>query len=77
MLQENFERTLRAMCRRTPFKSFEVELNSDGRIEVDHPEALNFRGGLAVYISAEGVPTLFDHHSVSRLIGATGEAANA
>jgi hypothetical protein len=36
-------------------------------ITVDHPEALVLRGGVAVYISAGGDPTLFDHRSVSRL----------
>lgn len=64
MLAENFERSLRALTRRVPFQPFTVELTSGGRIEVDHPEALVFRSGVAVHISAEGVPTLFDHHGV-------------
>lgn len=77
MVAENFDRTLRALARRTPFQPFTVELMSGGRIEVDHPEALVVRGGLAVYISPEGVPTLFDHHGVSRLIGESEKADKA
>ncbi len=75
MAPENFERSLRAMVRRAPFQPFTVELQSGDRIEVDHPEAMVYRGGLAVYINSQGVPTLFDHESVCRLIGATGSAA--
>lgn len=75
MLAENFERTLRALVRRTPFRPFSVELVSGTRLEVDHPEALVFRGGVAVFVSADGEPTLFDHESVSQLVGATDRTA--
>lgn len=71
MEQNNFEQTLRAFARRTPFRSFIVELVSVIRVEVDHPEALVFRGGVAACISQGWTPTLFDHEGVSRLIGVT------
>jgi len=77
MLADNFMRTLRALARRVPFKPFTVELVSGDRIEVDHPEALVFRAGLAVYIYAEGVPILFDHEGVAQLNGSTDQAASA
>jgi hypothetical protein len=77
MLPQNFERSLRAFVRRTPFRPFTVELVSGDRFQVDHPEALVFRGGLAVFISLEGVPALFDHESVSQLNGLTDEAPSA
>jgi hypothetical protein len=77
MIAESFDRSLRALARRSPFQPFAVELMSGGRIEVDHPEALVFRAGVAVYISPEGVPTLFDHHCVSRLIGEPGAVDKA
>lgn len=77
MVMESFERSLRAFVRRTPFKPFTVELVSGGRFEVDHPEDLVVRAGVAVYVNAEGVPTLFDHESVSRFIGATDQAPSA
>jgi hypothetical protein len=71
-----FEQSLRALARRKPFRSFTVELVS-GRVQIDHPEALIVRAGIAVFISASGVPTLFDHESVSQLIGTTDAAASA
>jgi len=65
------------MQRRTPFRSFTVELVSGDRIQVDHPEALILRGGEAVFVSSDGVPTLFDHESVSQQIGTSDAAASA
>ena len=69
MTADNFDRTLRAFQRRTPFRPFTVELVSGDRFQVDHPEALVLRDGVAVYVAAGGYPTLFDHESVSQLIG--------
>jgi hypothetical protein len=66
---KHFERTLRAFQRRAPYRAFTVELVSGNRFQVDHPEALVLRGGVAVFIAADGVPTLFDHESVCQLIG--------
>ena len=77
MLPENFDRALRAFCRRTPFKPFTVELVNSARFQVDHPEALVFRGGGAVFISSAGEITLFDHESVSQLLDVTDQAASA
>lgn len=69
MTTDNFDRTLRAFQRRTPFKPFTVELVSGHRFQVDHPEALVFRGGIAVFVAANGTPTLFDHERVSQVNG--------
>jgi len=44
-------------------------------IQVDHPEALVVRGGLAVYISSRGTPTILDHGSVTRVIGEAQQIA--
>ena len=65
---EHFQRSLRAVQRRTPFRPFTVELVSGNRFQVDHPEALVLRDGVAVFVAAGGVPTLFDHESVSQII---------
>ena len=65
----SFERSLRAFQRRTPFRPFTVALVNGDTFQVDHPEALVVRGGVAVYVSAGGEPTLFDHESVSQLSG--------
>ncbi|MBA3480773.1 MAG: hypothetical protein H0T51_03065 [Pirellulales bacterium] len=44
---------------------------SGDHIDVDHPEAMVIRSGVGVYVSAAGVPTLFDHESVSEVVGET------
>ena len=69
MTSEHFERTLRAFQRRTPFRTFTVALVNGDRVQVDHPEALIVRGGVAVFVAASGTPTLFDHESVSEPVG--------
>ncbi|MGE0606059.1 MAG: hypothetical protein AB7O62_02960 [Pirellulales bacterium] len=73
MNRDNFERSLRAFHRRAPFRSFTVALINGDRFRVDHPEALVFRGGIAVFVSRDGTPTLFDHESVSELVGGKSE----
>lgn len=71
MTAKNFERTLKAYQKRTPFRSFRVRLVSGEHIDVDHPEALVTRAGVAVYFASDGTPTLFDHDGVSEVIGKT------
>lgn len=65
----HFERSLRAFQRRAPFRAFTVALVNGDRFQVDHPEALVLRDGVAVFVAAGGVPVLFDHESVSQLTG--------
>ena len=69
MISKSFDKALRALVRRAPFKPFTVELVSGDRIEVHHPEALVYRSGLAVYFSPDGQPVIFDHEGVSQIIG--------
>jgi hypothetical protein len=69
MDRRSFERSLRAFQARKPYRSFTVALVNGDRVQVDHPEALVVRDGLAVFVAAGGVPTLFDHESVSQFIG--------
>ncbi len=77
MQAAQFERSLRAFQRRAPFQSFTVALINGNRVQVDHPKALVLRGGTAVYVAADGVPTLFDHSSVSQLVGARKRKSGA
>lgn len=70
MESESFDRSLRAFCRRTPFQSFTVELSSGESFSVNHPEALVYRNGVAVYIAPDGPITILDHTGVTRMIGA-------
>jgi hypothetical protein len=76
MEPENFDRSLRGFVRRRPFESVQIRLIDGVSITIDHPEAVVFRGGVAVYISPRGEPTLFDHRSVSTL-GNVPDAASA
>ena len=69
MTSSAFERSLRAFQRRQPYQPFTVALVNGDRVQVDHPEALVVRGGIAVYIDAAGVPSLFDHEGVSEFVG--------
>jgi hypothetical protein len=66
MTADNFDKALEGLKQRTPFYPFTVELVSGRRFEVDHPNALVVRDGVAVFISPGGVPVLFDYESVSQ-----------
>ena len=60
MENDNFEKLLRALSHRKPFRSYTVEFVNGEKIEVDHPEALIVRAGVAVYLSADGTPAWFE-----------------
>ena len=77
MQPDNFVRTLSAFKRRSPYRPFTVALVNGDRFEVDHPEALVVRDGVAVFIGPGGVPVLFDHEGVSQVIGDLMGQANA
>jgi hypothetical protein len=76
MIVNNFERSLGAMVHRKPFRPFTVELVSGNRTKVDHPEAVVHRAGVAVYISPDGHPVLFDQEGVCQIIGEGAEKPN-
>jgi len=69
MAPQSFENALKALQQRKPFRPFTVELVSGDRFEVDFPNALVIRDGVAVFIGPGGVPVLFDREGVSQLIG--------
>jgi hypothetical protein len=69
MAPDNFNNSLKALRQRKPFRPFTVEMVSGDRFEVDFPDALVIRDGVAVFIGPGGVPVLFDHEGVSQLIG--------
>ena len=75
MTPENFQNALEALRQRQPFRPFTVELVSGVRFEVDSPGALASRDGVALFVAPGGVPVLFDHESVSQLIGERNTAA--
>ena len=69
MEADHFDRTLTAFRRRVPFRPFTVALVNGDRFEVDHPDALVIRDGVAVFIGPGGVPVLFDHQGANQFIG--------
>ena len=77
MEADNFDRTLVTFKSRKPFRPFTVALVNGDRFEVDHPDALIVRDGVAVYIGVGGIPVLFDHEGVSQIIGDLMGQANA
>ena len=75
MMPESFQNALQALWQRRPFRPFTVELVGGDRFEVDFPDALASRDGVAIFVGPGGVPVLFDHESVSQFIGEQNTAA--
>ena len=69
MQVDNFDHSLNTFKSRSPFRPFTVALVNGDRFEVDHPDALVMRDGVAIYIGAGGVPVIFDHEGVSQIVG--------
>ena len=77
MEADAFERLLQGLTHRRPFKAFTVEFDNGEKVEVDHPEAMVVRAGVAVYLDAKGTPSWFDQLGVSRIVGAIGHDAKS
>ena len=73
----NFNRTMTAFRERLPFRPFTVALVNGDRFEVDRADAFAFRDGAAGFVGPGGVPVLFDHESVSQVIGDLMEQPNS
>lgn len=69
MDRETFTGTIRAFKQRTPFRPFTIVTASGGRHEIDHPEAIVERGGVAVFVGPGSVLVIFDYDGVSEVIG--------
>jgi len=69
MEADNFDRVLNTFKRRSPFRPFTVALVNGDRFEVDHPEAVVVRDGVAIYIAPGGIPVIFDREGVSQFSG--------
>jgi hypothetical protein len=75
MTVENFEKVLRALLNRRPFKPFTIELNTEERFEIDAPDATVLRQGVAIFLAPGPVPIYFDNLSVNKMIDAPAHAA--
>jgi hypothetical protein len=77
MTTENFEGFLEAFVSRTPFRVFTVELHNGNRFEVDHPRAILWRDGYAIFAAPGHIPIYFDHEAVVQIIDAPASEAPA
>jgi len=69
MDRDAFDGTMRALKHRSPFRPFTVALVNGDRLEVDHPDALAVRDGVALFAGPGGVPVVFDYEGVNQIIG--------
>jgi hypothetical protein len=69
MDKNTFAGTLRAFKQRTPFRPFTIVTVSGQRHEVDHPDVLALRGGVALFVGPGDVPVILDHQSVDEVVG--------
>lgn len=77
MDRDTFDSTLRAFKCRKPFQPFRIALVDGDRLEVDHPDALAFRDGVALFAGPGGIPAVFDHEGVSQIVGDLSGRASA
>jgi hypothetical protein len=69
MDRDTFDATLRAFKHRKPFQPFTLAMVNGDRVDVDHPDALALRDGVALFAGPGGVPVIFDHEGVSQVVG--------
>jgi hypothetical protein len=69
MDRDTFDTTIRTFRQRRPFRPFTVSLVNGERVEVDHPDALVVRDGVALFVGPGGVPAVFDYEGVDQVIG--------
>lgn len=75
MTAEHFDQLFERLRDRTPFQPFTVELVGGQRFEVDHPQAMVIRDGVAVFLQPGGIPVWFDHESVTQIVGDIADAS--
>jgi len=77
MDRDTFDGSIRTFKHRTPFRPFTVAMVNGDRLEVDHPDALAVRDGVALFVGPGGVPVIFDHEGVSQVVGDLAERASS
>lgn len=73
MDRDTFDSTIRAFKNRRPYRPFTVALVNGDRLEIDHPEAIIVRDGVALFAGPGGVPAVFDYEGVSQIVGDLAE----
>lgn len=69
MDRDNFNGSIRAFKHRSPFQPFTVAMVNGDRLEIDHPDALAVRDGMAIFAAPGNIPVFLDHEGVSQIIG--------
>lgn len=69
MDRETFDVTITALKHRRPFRPFTVVMDNGDRLEVDYPDGLALREGVAVFVGPGRIPSFFDNQGVTRIIG--------
>jgi hypothetical protein len=69
MKLETFADAIRTFRKRTPYHPFTIVTVSGEKYEIDHPEAILERDGVAMYAGPGGKPVIFDHEGVSEIVG--------
>jgi hypothetical protein len=69
MDRNRFDSTLLTLKNNRPFRPFTVAMVNGDRLEVDYPDALAIREGMAFFVAPGGVTVWFDHEGVSQVIG--------
>jgi len=70
MESDTFNASILALKRRRPFQPFTVVMVDGDRLEIDFPDALAVRDGMALFASSDKVPVFIDHREVSGVIDA-------
>src|ERR1700683_507958 len=70
MTADHFEEVLDALTSRRPFKPFTIELHGGERIESDHPGAILWSSGNAIFRAPGGTLVFFDQDSVNKITDA-------
>ena len=62
-----FTETVKRLRGRRPFRPFTLRLNDGSYFEVDAPDVLAVRDGIAVGIAPGKIPVRFDHDGVTKV----------
>ncbi|MBY0514718.1 MAG: hypothetical protein K2P78_12485 [Gemmataceae bacterium] len=64
---------MKHLLQRRPFRMFTVQLMSGERLQIDHPDAVATKFGIALFIGPGKVIHEFDHNSVLQLVDESAE----
>lgn len=73
MAPDNFDAMMQQLLHRRPFQMFTVQLMTGEQFQVDHPDAVAFKAGAAVFIGPGKRFYWFDNNSVSHFIDQSAE----